>query len=268
MIHSSRGRGIEGVIQWTVGWAMCRRTWTKTARRPVLLAFSFAQPLMWMLFFGFLFQRYRLTELGEPIAYLDFLTPGVCAMTVLFGASQSGIGWIRDLQTGFLPRMLNTPASHHALLAGKVVADVLRLLVQALIVLVLGLSLGARLSPSWASMLPAALCLALFAAAFSSLSCALALRSRAQEAMAAFVHLVNLPVLFTSTALVPVRQMPDWLAVAARWNPLTLAVDAWRGALLSGEVPSASGQVLPLAVLAVVLYALAAREMRTIGRLD
>lgn len=246
---------------------ICWRTWTKTARRPVLLTFSFAQPLMWMAFFGFLFQRYRLVELSHPVAYLDFLTPGVCAMTVLFGASQSGIGWIRDLQTGFLPRMLNTPASHHALLSGKIVADVLRLLLQALIVVALAVVLGARLSPGWAAILPAALCLALFAMAFSSLSCALALRTRAQEAMATFVHLFNMPVLFTSTALVPARQMPDWLATAARWNPLTLAVDAWRGALLFGEAPSATGQVLPLALLAGALYAVAAGQMRKIGGL-
>ena len=250
-----------------VAWEICRRTWTKTSRRPVLLTFSFAQPLMWMGFFGFLFQRYRLVGFGDAVAYLDFLAPGVCAMTVLFGASQSGIGWVRDLQTGFLPRLLNTPASHHALLFGKILADVLRLLVQALIVVVLALLLGARLSPAWGAVLPAALCLALFATAFSSLSCALALRTRAQEAMAAFVHLVNLPILFTSTALVPVRQMPEWLAAAARWNPLTLAVDAGRGALLFGEMPSVTGQVLPLAVLAGVLYALAAREMRKIGEL-
>jgi ABC-2 type transport system permease protein len=246
---------------------ICRRTWMQTARRPVLLTFSFAQPLMWMGFFGFLFQRYRLVALGDAVPYLAFLTPGVCAMTVLFGASQSGVGWIRDLQTGFLPRMLNTPASHHALLFGKILADVLRLLAQTLIVLILALSLGARLSPAWGAVLPAALCLALFATAFSSLSCALALRTRSQEAMAAFVHLVNLPILFTSTALVPVRQMPDWLAAAARWNPLTLTVDAWRGALLFGEMPSVAGQVLPLAALAAVLYLVAAREMRGIGAL-
>jgi ABC-2 type transport system permease protein len=250
-----------------VAWEICRRTWTQTARRRALLAFSFAQPMMWMGFFGFLFQRYRVGELGEAVSYLDFLTPGVCAMTVLFGASQSGIGWIRDLQSGFLPRMLNTPASHHALLSGKIFADVLRLLAQALVVLGLALALGARLSPSWVAVLPALACLALFATAFASLSCALALRTRAQEAMAAFVHLVNLPILFTSTALVPVRHMPDWLAAAARWNPLTLAVDAWRGALLLGQMPSLAGQVLPLAVLAAVLYLFAAREMRGIGGL-
>lgn len=250
-----------------VAWEICRRTTTLTLRRPVLLSFSFAQPLMWMGFFGFLFQHYRLVDFGGTVAYLDFLTPGVCAMTVLFGASQSGIGWIRDLRTGFLPRMLNSPASHHALLAGKILADVLRLLVQALIVLVLALLLGARLSPDWGAVLSAALCLALFATAFSSLSCALAFRARAQEAMAAFVHLVNLPVLFTSTALVPARQMPEWLAAAARWNPLTLTVDAWRGALLFGEMPSVAGQMLPLAALAAVLYAAAARGMRGIGAL-
>jgi ABC-2 type transport system permease protein len=250
-----------------VAWEVGRRTWTTTLRRPMLLTFSFAQPLMWMGFFGFLFQRYRLVDFGDEVAYLDFLTPGVCAMTVLFGASQSGIGWIRDLQTGFLPRMLNTPASHHALLAGKILADVLRLLAQAVVVVGLAVLLGARLSPRWGAVLPAALCLALFATAFSSLSCALAFWARAQEAMAAFVHLVNLPILFTSTALVPVRQMPEWLAAAARWNPLTLTVDAWRGALLFGEMPSLAGQVLPLAALAAVLYAAAARGMRGIGAL-
>jgi ABC-2 type transport system permease protein len=250
-----------------VAWEICRRTWMQTLRRPVLLTFSFAQPLMWMGFFGFLFQRYRLAEPGGAVSYLDFLTPGVCAMTVLFGASQSGIGWIRDLRTRFLPRMLNTPASHHALLCGKIAADVARLLVQALVVLLLALALGAQLSPAWDAVLPAAACLALFATAFSSLSCALALRTRAQEAMAAFVHLVNLPILFTSTALVPVRQMPEWLAATARWNPLTLTVDAWRGALLFGEMPSAAGQVIPLAVLAALFYLVAAHEMRGIGAL-
>jgi ABC-2 type transport system permease protein len=250
-----------------IAWEICRRTWTKSARRPVLLTFSLAQPLMWLGFFGFLFQRYRLAGLGDAVDYLDFLTPGVCAMTVLFGASQSGVGWIRDLKTGFLPRMLNTPASHHALLSGKLLADVLRLLAQVLAVVLLALALGARLAPAGPALLPAALCLALFAAAFSALSTALALRARSQETMAAFVHLVNLPILFTSTALVPARQMPDWLAAAARCNPLTLAVDAWRGALLFGEPPSAAAQVLPLAGLAAILYALAAREMRHLGSL-
>lgn len=250
-----------------VAWAVCRRTWTKTLRRPVVLTFSLGQPLIWMLLFGFLFERYRLVELGAGVAYLDFLAPGIGAMTVLFGASQSGVGWIRDLQTGFLPRWLQAPASHHPMLLGKLLADVSRLLLQAGLVLGLALLLGARLHPSWSTLPVALLCLALLAAAMSGVSTALALRTRAPEALATFVHLVNMPLLFTSTALVPQRQMPDWLAAVARCNPLTLAVDAWRSALLSGAAAPVVGSVLPLLALAALGYVLAAHELRRAGRL-
>ena len=148
---------------------ICRRTWTKTFRRPVLLTFSFAQPLLWLLLFGFLFERVRPARLGA-LRYLDYLAPGVGAMTVLFGASQSGIGWIRDLQTGFLARMLRTPASPAAILFAKLLADTLRLLVQALLVLGLAALLGARVAVTAAYLPWGLLCLGLFAMAFATLS--------------------------------------------------------------------------------------------------
>lgn len=245
-------------------WEVCLRTWRITLRRPVLLTFSLGQPLIWMLFFGFLFERVHAA--GTGVAYLDFLAPGVSVMTVLFGASQSGIGWIRDLNTGFLPRMLNTPASPAAILAGKILADAVRLLLQAVVVLGLGVALGARLSPAPGALLTATLCLVLFAAAFSSLSCAFALRVPAQETMAAFVHLVNMPLLFTSTALVPRDRMPDWLAVVARWNPLSLTVDAWRNALLSGQTPSPTMKLVPLALTAAVLFLAALSGMESAAK--
>lgn len=245
-------------------WEVCLRTWRITWRRPVLLTFSLGQPLIWMLFFGFLFERVRAAGVG--IAYLDFLAPGVSVMTVLFGASQSGIGWIRDLHTGFLPRMLNTPASPSAILAGKVFADSVRLLLQAAVVLGLGVALGSRLHPEPGALLAAVLCLVLFAAAFSCLSCAFALRARAQETMATFVHLVNMPLLFTSTALVPRDRMPGWLAAVARWNPLSLTVDAWRNALLFGQVPSPAMRILPLAAVATVLFLAALSGLRSAAK--
>jgi ABC-2 type transport system permease protein len=247
--------------------ALARRTWLVTWRRPELLVFSLGQPLLWMLFFGFLFERYGVA-LGGGLTYLDFLAPGVSVMTVLFGASQSGVGWVRDLQTGFLPRLLRTPASPAALLAGKLAADVARLLLQAGAVLALGALLGARLRFAPAALASALLCLALFAAAFAALSCAVALTARAQEAMGTFVHLVNMPLLFTSTALVPARHMPDWLAAVARWNPLTLAVDAWRGALLDGDPPRLLTTALPLAVVAGALFLLARARMQVAARVS
>ncbi len=62
--------------------AVAWRTWMITWRRPVLLTFSLGRPLVWMLFFGFLFHQYQV-DLGG-VSYLDFLAPGVSVMTVLF----------------------------------------------------------------------------------------------------------------------------------------------------------------------------------------
>ena len=238
-----------------------RRSWRKTLRRPVPLTFSFVQPLFWMLIFGFLFHRFALGEPYARLRYLDFLLPGVCAMTVLFGASQAGIELVRDLQTGFAQRMARATDHPGWMLGGKLAADVGRLLAQALVVGLLGAALGARLRIDGGAVLVSALGLALFAAAYASLSCWIALKTRAQESMAVFVHVVNMPLLFTSTALVPARQMPEWLAGVARWNPLTLVADALRTSLLFGRMPDAARLLLPLLLLAILCFAVARRAM-------
>lgn len=243
--------------------ALCCRTWLKTARRPVVLAFSFVQPGIWLLFFGFLFHRF---DVGlHRVRYLDLLLPGVCAMTVLFGASQSGIGLIRDMQTGFLQRLFDSPANPGAVLGGKLLADVVRLLAQAVIIGLLGVLVGANLRFTLAAVIAALAALGLFAIAFSSLSCLVAIKTGAPESMATFVHLVNMPLLFTSSALVPVKLMPDWLSAISRVNQLTLAVDASRDALLLGEFGSLTRALILLAAVGIVFLAAAwitARELR------
>ncbi len=250
------------IRQWEVAGQVARRTWVKTLRRPVVLTFSLVQPLIWLGFFGFLFQRFPLGLNAPATDYFSFLAPGVCAMTVLFGASQSGVSLIRDIQTGFLERMLATPASPGAILAGKVAADALRLLAQALVVLLLALLLGARLSPTLVSLPLGFVLLGLFGFGFSCLSCAIALRARNPETMGTFVHLVNMPILFTSTALVPARQMPGWLEAISRFNPLTLTVESLREALLAGQVPVRADHWLPLVAGVALLFLAAERSLR------
>jgi ABC-2 type transport system permease protein len=182
-------------------------------------------------------------------------------MTVLFGASQSGIGIVRDQQIGFLQRMARASTHPGWTLSGRVLADVLRLLLQAIIVALLGVALGAHLRVDIFGVVLGAVGLVLFAVAYASLSCWIALKTRAQESMAVFVHLVNMPLLFTSTALVPSRQMPAWLESIARFNPLSLVADMLRSALLLERTPSVSA-LLPLLALAVVIFLLALYEMR------
>jgi ABC-2 type transport system permease protein len=241
------------------------RTWRKTMRRPVPLTFSFVQPLFWMLIFGFLFHRFALGAAYTGLSYLDFVLPGICAMTVLFGASQAGIGIVRDLQTGFIQRMARASAHPGWIMAGIAGAEITRLLAQAFIVALLGVALGASLHVDPAGLAIAILSLALFALAYASLSCWIALRTRAQESMAVFVHVVNMPLLFTSTALVPSRQMPPWLEAIARWNPLSLAADALRGALVLGHAPDPL-VLLPLMLLGAILFPLAVHGMARAAR--
>ena len=238
------------------------RSWLKTIRRPVPLTFSFAQPLLWMLIFGFLFHRFALGPAYAGLSYLDFLLPGVCAMTVLFGASQSGIAIVRDLQTGFLQRMVRSSMHPVWILTGKTVAEVTRLLLQAFVVALLGIALGAQLRIDPLALLVALVALALFAIAYASLSCWIALETESQESMPVFVHVVNMPLLFTSTALVPSHQMPAWLEAVAQWNPLSLVANGLREALLLGQMPDAAN-LLPLLAIGAFLFALASR---TIGK--
>ena len=236
------------------------RSWLKTIRRPVPLTFSLVQPLIWMLIFGFLFHRFALGPEYAGFSYLDFLLPGVCAMTVLFGASQAGIAIVRDLQTGFLQRMVRSSMHPVLILTGKSVAEGTRLLLQAFVVALLGIALGARLRIDPLALLLALFALALFALAYASLSCWVALKTKAQESMPVFVHVVNMPLLFTSTALVPSHQMPAWLEEIARWNPLSLVANGLREALLFGQIPDAAN-LLPLLALGAFLFALASRTM-------
>jgi ABC-2 type transport system permease protein len=246
---------------WSAFRAIFRRTLLKTLRRPVSLTFSFVQPLVWMCCFGFLFQRYRIDRLTGDASYLTFLVPGVGAMSILFGASQSGIELIRDLQTGFLPRLLLAPTSALTLLGGKLAADVARFLLQAAVIAGLGLILGARPSPSALGLLISAFALGLFGLLMASCSCALAMLARSPEGMATYVHLVNMPLLFTSAALVPQAHMSGTLAAISAVNPLSLAVNTWRGALVFGEVPPLA-PVAALFILASAALLVASRTLR------
>lgn len=250
------------MIGWRVMRAVFARTWRKVIRRPVPLLLSFVQPLIWMLFFGFLFHRFNLGPSESSLAYIDFILPGICAMTVLLGASQSGISLIRDIQIQFLPRLLATPAGPQWLLMGKVAADVTRLLAQAAVVGLLGLVLGAKVQTTVWPVLLAVSYLGVFATGYACLSCSIALRTQSQESMAAFVHVVNMPLFFTSTALVPTKHMPLWLETVAVWNPFSVVVNTMRQALLSGVIDPVLPTLGPLVLLTAVLFGVAWRAMK------
>lgn len=235
-----------------IALAVARRSLVSALRRPVVLTFSLAQPLVWMALFGFLFAGVVERTAGMTHGYRSFVAPGIALMSVVFGASQSGISIVRDAQTGMLARMGGTRAPAWALLAGKQLGDGVRLVLQGACVLALACALGARFTPRAYALLHATASLGALIVLLGSISCGVAARARAPEPMGTYVHLVNMPLVFTSTALLPGRVMPSWLAAIASVNPLSVAADAWRAALLGTPIPDPErvGAGVVLAVLA------------------
>lgn len=203
----------------TSGYHICIRMWKKLYYRPIHLVFSFIQPLFWLTIFGFLFEK----KVSIPgVDYLSYLLPGILGMTVLQSSSQSGILFIKDFQTGFFGRYNFTPIAKSSLLFFKILADFSRIVVQVIVISIIGYLVGIKTISVHLEDIPLILgATFLFTYFYASLSCFIALKTKTSELMATFVHLFNLPIIFTSTALIPNKGLPNWLARIAEYNPLS-----------------------------------------------
>lgn len=224
-------------------WTLYRRALIKLYRRPVILYFSLVQPMIWLLLFGQIFNR--ITEApGFSAAfggqsYLAFFAPAIILQTILFGAGQSGLGLINDLDTGFLSKLLTTPIHRLAILLGKVLGDLTRMLSQAVIILavtfVVGLrwvdgSLKATITYYYGipGLLGALGIVLLFALMLAALNVAVALTTRNTEATFLISNFLTFPLIFTSSALLPLELLPDWMRTVATFNPVTYTINALR----------------------------------------
>jgi ABC-2 type transport system permease protein len=244
------------------------RSLLKLWRRPIMLYFSLVQPMIWLLLFGQLFNRItRFPGADEAFggkSYFQFFMPAVILQTILFGAAQSGIGIIADMDSGFLDKLLTTPVSRMAILLGKILGDLTRMLIQALVIVALTWGFGQLQAervryeygiPGILGALGVAILVALALAGFHVF---VALRTRNTETAFLIANFLTLPLLFTSSAQLPLQLLPEWLQVVARFNPVTYAIDVMRIAFNGPQaVPDRdAGQTILIAL--VVLTALTA----------
>lgn len=205
-----------------------------TMRLPVWIVVMLIQPIIWLTLYGQLFRRVVELPGFAATSYVQFLTPGVVVMTALFGAAWSGMGLINDLEQGVMDRMLATPAHRGALIAAPVLHASLTVTVQAVIILGVGVALGARIPGGVAGALAILLIAALLGSGISSLSQGVALLTRREETLIAVVNFFGLPLTFLSTAFMASALMPGWLRMVARFNPVNWAVEGARLAM-AGE---------------------------------
>lgn len=196
--------------------------------RPRIIG-ALGQPLMFLIALGFglgpVFQR-----AGEG-DYLQFLVPGVMAMSVLFTSMFNGGEIIWDRQFGFLKETLVAPVSRVEIMLGRTLGGATVAVLQGLIILALSHLVGFR-APGWTALLAAAFFMFLIAMLFTALGTAIASVLEDMQAYHLLMNFLVMPLFFLSGALFPLQGLPVPVYVAVRLNPLSYGVDALRAVLL------------------------------------
>jgi ABC-2 type transport system permease protein len=202
-------------------------------RQPIFVFVTLIQPMVWLLLFGQLFKS--VTEIpgfDGTGSYVEFLTPGVVAMTALFNAAWAGTVYIEDMKRGVMDRLLASPVSRGAMMNGTLAYQALVCTVQTLIVFGVGYLMGGRFG--WTGIVLTNVSAILVTLIFAALSNAVALLVRQQEALIGISQFTALPLTFLSSAVMDLHLAPHWIQVTARYNPLEWAVVVSRETLAAG----------------------------------
>lgn len=223
-------------------------------RNKVWLIIGLMQPLLYLALFGPLLKR--MTGLrGFPRgSSWQVFTPGLLVQLGIFGALFVGFGLIAEVRNGVIERMRVTPASRLALLAGRVLRDVVVLVVQS--ALLIGAAYAFGLRAPLGGVLLAVVLVAAVGAAFAAASYAVALLTGTEDAMASVTNSLAVPMLLLSGILLPMSLAPGWLRVLSNINPIKHIVDALR-ALFHGQILNGTVGIGVLVGIGLILLGMA-----------
>ena len=207
----------------------------KLRHDPSELLLRAIQPALWLVIFGGVFSTIHAIPTG-PYTYLQFLTPGILAQSVLFISIFYGIASIRERELGIITKFLVSPTPRTILVGARGLSASFRGLSQALIVMLLAVGLGVTLNFGVTAVLGVVVAIVLGSALFSTMSMIIASIVKTQERFLGIGQLLTMPLFFASSAIYPLSVMPGWLRPIALANPLTYLVDALRTLMLPGEV--------------------------------
>jgi ABC-2 type transport system permease protein/oleandomycin transport system permease protein len=213
--------------------AVTNRNLIRYVRVPTLLVFSTIQPVMFVLLFRYVFGSAIRQAPGFTFPYVDYLMPGIFVQTVIFGSTQTGVGLAEDLTKGMIDRFRSLPMARSAVLAGRTLSDTVRNAFVVLLMSVVGYLVGFRIHAGLLEALAGVAVALAFGLCFSWISALIGLAVRDVESTQAASFVWIFPLVFASTAFVPLASLPGWLQAWAKINPVSVTVDALR-ALLEG----------------------------------
>ncbi len=205
---------------------------------------ALGQPLLFLVSLGY--------GLGAVFAaagqgnYVEFLVPGIIGMSIIFTSIFNGMQVIWDRQFGFLKETMVAPVSRVAIMFGRTLGGATVATMQGCIVLLLTLFIGFH-PYSWAFVPFAILIMLFIGVLFSALGMMVASLLRDMQGFQLIMNFMVMPLFFLSGALFPLTNVPAFLSIIARFDPLSYGIDAMRALLIN---MTTYGMALDLAVLA------------------
>lgn len=256
-----RGTGVATQI-----YVLTEKQLRKLVTDPKLLLFSVLQPLILLVLFGQIFSSIANTPNFPPgVSYIDFLVPAILVNTAMQSALMSGVGFHEDIKNGVIVRLRSLPIWLGSVLVARSLYDLARGGIRQVILVLLAYVLfGFAPRGGLPGVFGAVLLSLVIGWALGWVFLALACWLRNAEAMQGVGFAVMFPLMFASSAFVPVSGLPGWVRAVATVNPMTYGVDAARS--LSLNAPAFNSVVATAAISSVIALAGATLAVRGFRR--
>jgi len=250
--------------------ALTMRWVKRLSREKFSMLFTLVQPMLfWLIFFGNLFQRATDVQVVQAPNYISFLAAGVVVMTVLNNGLAGGGDLLFDKENGFLERLMSTPIHRSSVILSRFIFVMTITCLQVLVILGIAALFGVRPATGWLGIAIILLISVLFGVGLTAISMAMAFSVKSHGDFFSVLGFLSLPMIFLSSALVPLAAMPGWMQVLALFNPMTWAIDAVRPLILTGwtEALPKIGMVIVIMLVfdAICLYGSTRAFRRAMG---
>ena len=215
------------------------------------------QSVLWVVLFGIGMKSLLGVTAGGGDAYMTFMVPGIVALTAMSAAVGGGLVWLTERIMGIVKEYLAAPIPRISILGGNALSIITKTLFQSIIILVIGVFIGATGNLDPMGWLGGIVLLTVYGLGFAGIALAFASKTNDPGSYHMVIFLFTLPLLFLSNALYPLESLPKWMEICARLNPTTYAVDGMRQTFMDSSIASSGGDYIALWICFVVLAAFA-----------
>jgi ABC-2 type transport system permease protein len=186
---------------------------------------SLVQPLLFLFVLGSGLQQLSSAS-THGVDLKTFIYPGILCLAVMFTAMFSAASIVWDREFGFLREMMVAPVRRSSIVIGKCLGGATVASFQGVILICLAGAVHVPYDPALIlGIFGLQLLLAFSITAFGVM---VAARIKQMQSFMGVMQMIVMPMFFLSGALFPVANLPTWLAVLNRIDPLTYAVDPMR----------------------------------------